>query len=70
LDQLGGALLPDLMTGPGTPNLGRYLLVDPRAQDFYADWQTVARDCVAALCIEAGRNSYDRSLIDLVLSWC
>jgi transcriptional regulator with XRE-family HTH domain len=66
VNQLGAALLPDLMAGPGTPNLGRYLFLDPRAQDFYADWQAVARDCVAALRIEAGRNPYDRGLTDLI----
>jgi transcriptional regulator with XRE-family HTH domain len=66
VNQLGAALLRDLMAGPGTPNLGRYLFLDPRAQDFYADWQAVARDCVAALRIEAGRNPYDRGLTDLI----
>jgi transcriptional regulator with XRE-family HTH domain len=66
VNQLGAALLPDLMAGPGTPNLGRYLFLDPRAQDFYADWPNVARDCVAALRIEAGRNPYDRGLTDLI----
>jgi transcriptional regulator with XRE-family HTH domain len=66
VNQLGGALLPDLMASPGTPNVGRYLFLDPRAQDFYADWQSVARDCVAALRIEAGRNPYDRGLTDLI----
>jgi transcriptional regulator with XRE-family HTH domain len=66
VNQLGAALLPDLMAGPGTPNLGRYLFLDPRAQDFYTDWQSVARDCVAALRIEAGRSPYDRSLTDLI----
>jgi transcriptional regulator with XRE-family HTH domain len=66
VNQLGAALLPGLMAAPGTPNLGRYLFLDPQAQDFYADWQTVARDCVAALRIEAGRNPYDRGLTDLI----
>jgi transcriptional regulator with XRE-family HTH domain len=66
VNQLGTALLPDLMAGPGTPNLGRYLFLDPRAQDFYADWEAVARDCVAALRIEAGRRPYDRGLTDLI----
>jgi transcriptional regulator with XRE-family HTH domain len=66
VNQLGVALLPDLMAAPGTPNLGRYLFLDPRAQDFYADWPAVARDCVEALRIEAGRNSYDRGLTDLI----
>jgi transcriptional regulator with XRE-family HTH domain len=67
INQLGAALLPDLMADTsGTPNLARYLFLDPRAQDFYADWQTVARDCVAALRTEAGRNPYDRGLTDLI----
>jgi transcriptional regulator with XRE-family HTH domain len=66
VNQLGAALLPDLMAVSGTPNLGRYLFLDPRAQDFYADWQAVARDCVAALRIEAGRNPFDRGLTDLI----
>jgi transcriptional regulator with XRE-family HTH domain len=66
VNQLGAALLPDLIAAPGPPNLGRYLFLDPRAQDFYADWQAVARDCVAALRIEAGRNPYDRGLTDIV----
>jgi transcriptional regulator with XRE-family HTH domain len=66
VNQLGAALLPELMSWPGTPNLGRYLFLDPRSRDFYADWQAVARDCVAALRIEAGRNPYDRGLTDLI----
>jgi len=66
VNQLGAALLPDLMAEPGTPNLARYLFLDPRAQDFYTDWQAVARDCAAALRIEAGRTPYDRGLTDLV----
>jgi transcriptional regulator with XRE-family HTH domain len=66
VNQLGAALLPGLMAAAGTPNLGRYLFLDPLAQDFYADWPAVARDCVAALRIEAGRNPYDRGLTDLI----
>ncbi len=47
-------------------NLARYLFLDPRSQDFYTSWRTVAADCVAALRTEAGRNPYDRALTDLV----
>ena len=35
-------------------------------RDFYTQWDVVARDAVAALRIEAGRNPYDRGLTDLV----
>jgi transcriptional regulator with XRE-family HTH domain len=64
---LARALLADLL-GPGatTPNLARSLFLDERSRDFYADWETVARDCVEALRIEAGRNAFDRGLTDLV----
>jgi transcriptional regulator with XRE-family HTH domain len=35
VNQLGAALLPELMTSAsGTPNVARYLFHDPRAQDF------------------------------------
>jgi MmyB-like transcription regulator ligand binding domain len=67
VNQLGAALLPDLVRdGPQQANLARYLFLDPSAQDFYAAWETVARDCVAALRIEAGRDPYNRRLTDLV----
>lgn len=66
-NRLAEALMPDLFAGNvRRPNLARYLLLDSRSQDFYADWQRVARDCVAALRIEAGRTPYDRGLTDLV----
>ena len=47
-------------------NMFRFLFLDPRSQDFYVHWQTVARDAVAAMRIEAGRNPHDRALSDLV----
>jgi transcriptional regulator with XRE-family HTH domain len=48
------------------PNSARFLFLDPRARTFYADWETVAHDIVAALRGEAGRNPYDRALSDLI----
>ena len=67
VNRLGAALLPGLEpVGPGTPNLARYLFLDHRAQEFYAAWEDVARDCAAALRIEAGRDPYNRRLTDLV----
>ena len=36
------------------PNAARYLFLDPRAKVFYADWNTVAHDIVAAMRSEAG----------------
>lgn len=43
-----------------------FVFLDPRAKDFYTDWDRSARDCVALLRSEAGRNPYDRELSDLV----
>ncbi|MGZ4396195.1 MAG: MmyB family transcriptional regulator, partial [Gaiellaceae bacterium] len=39
---------------------------DPRAPDFYVDWEQVATDAAAVLRSEAGRDPYDRDLSDLV----
>lgn len=48
------------------PNSARYIFLDPRARTFYADWDSVAHDVVAALRGEAGRSPYDRAISDLV----
>jgi transcriptional regulator with XRE-family HTH domain len=67
VNQLGRALLSDLYTDETSrPNLARYMFLDPRSRDFYVEWAAVAKDVVAALRIEAGRNSYDRGLTDLI----
>jgi hypothetical protein len=65
-NRLGRALFADAYGTGATFNLARYLFLDPRSRDFYREWETVARDCVAALRTEAGRNPYDRALTDLV----
>ena len=65
-NRLGRALFADAFGSGTTFNLARYLLLDPRSQDLYRDWPTVAEAAVAALRIEAGRNPYDRGLTDLV----
>jgi len=65
-NRLGRALFTDALAGGTTFNLARYLFLDPRSQNFYREWSTVAADCVASLRTEAGRNPYDRGLTDLV----
>jgi transcriptional regulator with XRE-family HTH domain len=66
-NQLGRALFTDAY-GDQTSglNLARYLFLDPRSRDFYLEWDTVARDAVASLRINAGHNPHDRGLSDLV----
>jgi transcriptional regulator with XRE-family HTH domain len=48
------------------PNAARFTFLDPAAQQFFTDWEKSAKDLVAALRSEAGRNPYDRALSDLV----
>ena len=67
-NQLGRALYPGLFTDnrrqPG--NWARYVFLDPGSPAFYGDWERAAKDCVAILRSEAGRNPHDRELSDLV----
>jgi transcriptional regulator with XRE-family HTH domain len=66
-NRLAEALFPYFSAEDGrVPNTARYLFLDPAAQEFYLEWPTVARDCVASLRTEAGRTPYDRGLTDLV----
>ena len=66
-NRLGRALYRDLYDTADRPvNVARFVFLDPRARTFFGDWTTAARDLVAALRIEAGRNPHDRGLSDLV----
>jgi transcriptional regulator with XRE-family HTH domain len=66
-NRLGHALFTDACGKvSGSFNLARYLFLDPRSREFYAEWDTVARDTAASLRTYAGRNPYDRGLRDLV----
>ena len=64
---LGRALYAPLFDSPEQPaNSARFTFLDPAAIEFYVDWDRVASDLVAHLRSEAGPNSYDRALTDLV----
>jgi len=64
---LGRALYAPIFESREQPaNSARFAFLDPAAHDFYPDWERTARDLVAALRSEAGRNPYDRGLSDLV----
>jgi transcriptional regulator with XRE-family HTH domain len=66
-NELGRALyapIYDEMTDP--PNNARFLFLNPRATEFWRDWDKAANDTVAMLRTEAGRDPYDRELSDLV----
>jgi transcriptional regulator with XRE-family HTH domain len=64
---LGRALYAPLFDSPEQPaNAARFTFLDPAAQEFFVDWERAAKDLVASLRSEAGRNPYDRALSDLV----
>ncbi len=50
---LGRALFLEMFDGQEHPNAARFVFLDPRAREFYLDW-------------DAGRNPFDRDLTDLV----
>ena len=66
-NSLGRALYSELFAGSGGPvNFARFIFLDPRAKDLFADWERAARESVALLRTEAGRSPLDRELSDLV----
>ncbi|MFJ5956812.1 helix-turn-helix transcriptional regulator [Paenarthrobacter sp. NPDC092416] len=66
-NKLGRALYSELYVDPVRPvNVARFVFLNPRAHDFFIDWDGAAHDLVAVLRTEAGRNPYDRALTDLV----
>jgi transcriptional regulator with XRE-family HTH domain len=66
-NQLGRALYSEMYRDPARPvNHARFVFLNPRAHDFYGDWERAANDTVALLRSEAGRDPYDRNLSDLV----
>ncbi len=65
-NQLGSALFSEIFRDPVSPaNAARYVFLDPRATEFYIEWEKIAHDIVA-LRAEAGRDPYDRALSDLI----
>jgi transcriptional regulator with XRE-family HTH domain len=66
-NRLGRAFHSHLFDGSGRPvNFARFVFLDSRAKEFFADWERAAKDCAALLRLEAGRNPYDRELSGLV----
>jgi hypothetical protein len=66
-NELGGALYLDLMAEETTPpNSARFTFLNPKAREFFADWERSADDIVAVLRSTAGKNPYDKDLTDLI----
>jgi transcriptional regulator with XRE-family HTH domain len=57
---------PIFNTVAAAPNIARFIFLDPAAQEFYLDWDSLAADTVALLRAEAGRDPHDRGLTDLI----
>jgi len=68
---LAEALYAPLFADPTRPaNHARFAFLNPRAHDFWIDWDRIADDTVAVLRTEAGRDPYDKTLADLVGELC
>ncbi len=68
---LGYALFAPMFDHPtGTANTARFAFLDPRAHEFYPDWERTANSIVARLRAEAGRRPNDRALTDLIGELC
>ena len=66
-NQLGYALYSEMYRGSTRPaNHSRFIFLDPRARDFYPDWELAANTNVALLRTQSGRNPFDKRLADLV----
>lgn len=68
---LGRAYLSPLFDDPARPvNTARFRFLNPRAVDYYLDWEQTAADTVASLRIRAGKNPHDQALINLIGELC
>jgi len=63
---LGRAMYSELFDGPGPANYSRFIFLNPRAHEFYADWERAASTNVAVLRRQAGRFPDDRGLAELI----
>jgi transcriptional regulator with XRE-family HTH domain len=50
----------------GTPNMSRFIFLNPHASEFFHDWEHIANDAVAILRAAAGHDPYDKRLSDLI----
>ncbi|WP_349865888.1 helix-turn-helix transcriptional regulator [Leifsonia sp. WHRI 6310E] len=66
-NQLGRALYVDLLAETvQPPNNSRFTFLNPKAREFYVNWEQAADDIVAILRSTAGRNPFDKDLTDLI----
>ncbi|MCU1405422.1 MAG: family transcriptional regulator [Glaciihabitans sp.] len=66
---LGRALYSEIYAGVDAArpaNTATFLFLNPRAHDFFPDWNKATADIVANLRSEVGRSPHDRGLQDLI----
>ncbi|MEP9417078.1 helix-turn-helix transcriptional regulator [Gordonia sp. VNQ95] len=68
VNTMARALYAPLLASDPTrcPNTARFVYLHPASKDFFVDWERSADDIAAMLRSEAGRNPYDKKLIDLI----
>jgi hypothetical protein len=67
MNDLGRALYSELHNDPHRPaNLARFTFLDPRARDFWVDWDQVADDFVGHLQAAAGTDLDNPALTQLI----
>ena len=67
MNQLARALYAPVLADPRRPaNTIRFVYLDPTAEDFFVDYDQIARDAAAMLRLEAGRDPHDERLVALV----
>lgn len=66
-NDLGFALYSEMYRSDARPaNHSRFIFLDPRARDFYPDWERAANVNVQILRRDAGRSPFDKELSGLV----
>lgn len=63
---MGRALYAPHFDTEGTPNIARFIFLDPRARDFYVDWGLARRTVAAIMRLEAGRDPLNAELTALI----
>jgi transcriptional regulator with XRE-family HTH domain len=68
MNQLARALYSPVLADPRRPaNTTRFVYLQPEvAEEFFVDYNKIAKDAAAMLRLEAGRNPHDKALIELV----
>lgn len=51
-------------------NIARFMFLNPKAREFFVEWDRLAEDTVGVLRTVASRNPYDKSLTDLIGELC